>query len=51
VPARLTRGYRCHPGVKRAAIAAWISRQKEPGLARPEAVRRLVELGLKAKGK
>jgi hypothetical protein len=28
------------------AIAAWISKQKEPSLTRPEAIRRLVELGL-----
>jgi hypothetical protein len=34
-----------------AAIAAWISRQKDPDLTRPEAIRRLVEIGLKAKGK
>jgi len=34
-----------------ADIDAWIAKQKEPGLTRPEAVRRLVELGLKAKGK
>ena len=34
-----------------ATLDAWISRQKEPGLSRPEAIRRLVELGLKAKGK
>jgi hypothetical protein len=34
-----------------AAIDAWIRRQKEPELSRPEAIRRLVELGLKAKGK
>jgi hypothetical protein len=32
-----------------SAIDAWISKQKEPGLSRPEAIRRLVELGLKAK--
>ena len=32
-----------------AAIAAWISKQKEPDLTRPEAIRRLVELGLKAR--
>ena len=32
-----------------ATLDAWISRQKEPGLSRPEAIRRLVELGLKAK--
>jgi hypothetical protein len=31
------------------AIDAWISKQKEPDLSRPEAIRRLVELGLKAK--
>ena len=34
-----------------AAINAWIKLQKEPDLSRPEAIRRLVELGLKAKGK
>jgi hypothetical protein len=34
-----------------AALDAWIAKQKEPELTRPEAVRRLVELGLKAKGK
>lgn len=32
-----------------AIIDAWISRQKEPDLTRPEAIRRLVEIGLKAK--
>jgi len=32
-----------------AAIDAWIATQKEPSLSRPEAIRRLVELGLKAK--
>jgi hypothetical protein len=32
-----------------AALDGWISRQKEPDLSRPEAIRRLVELGLKAK--
>jgi hypothetical protein len=32
-----------------AALDAWISRQKDPELTRPEAIRRLVELGLKAK--
>ena len=32
-----------------ATLDAWISRQKEPDLTRPEAIRRLVELGLKAK--
>jgi hypothetical protein len=31
-------------------IDAWIAKQKEPP-SRPEAIRRLVELGLKAKGK
>ncbi len=34
-----------------AALDAWIAKQKEPELSRPEAIRRLVELGLKAKGK
>ena len=33
------------------AIAAWISKQKEPGVTRPEAIRRLVELGLTVKTK
>ncbi len=32
-----------------AAIDAWIAKQKEPDLKRPEAIRRLVEMGLKAK--
>jgi hypothetical protein len=33
------------------ALDSWIARQNEPGLSRPEAIRRLVELGLKAKAK
>jgi hypothetical protein len=33
------------------AVDNWIAKQKEPGLSRPEAIRRLVELGLKVKGK
>jgi hypothetical protein len=32
-----------------AALDDWIRRQKEPDLSRPEAIRRLVEIGLKAK--
>jgi hypothetical protein len=32
-----------------AAIAAWISKQKEPDISRPETIRRLVEIGLKTK--
>jgi hypothetical protein len=32
-----------------AALDAWISKQKETDLSRPEAIRRLVELGMKAK--
>jgi hypothetical protein len=32
------------------AIDEWIAKQKQPGLTRPEAIRRLVDLGLK-KGK
>src|SRR3981189_1674853 len=32
-----------------AALDAWISKQKEPELTRPEAIRRLVELGLTVK--
>src|SRR5258705_13410017 len=34
-----------------AAVDAWIARQKEPDLSRPEAIRRLVELGLTVKPK
>ena len=34
-----------------ATLDAWILKQKEPELTRPEAIRRLVEIGLKAKGK
>jgi hypothetical protein len=34
-----------------AAIDAWIKKQKEPDLTRPEAIRRLVEIGLTVKGK
>ena len=34
-----------------AALDGWIEKQKEPDLKRPEAIRRLVELGLSAKGK
>lgn len=33
-----------------AALDAWIAKQREP-VTRPEAIRRLVELGLKGKGK
>jgi hypothetical protein len=32
-----------------ATLDAWIAKQKEPELSRPEAIRRLVELGLKVK--
>src|SRR6266853_2759008 len=32
-----------------AVLDAWIAKQKEPELSRPEAIRRLVELGLKGK--
>src|SRR5437868_6894986 len=34
-----------------AALDAWISRQKDPELTRPEAIRRLVERGLTGKPK
>jgi hypothetical protein len=34
-----------------AALDAWIKKRKEPDLTRPEAIRRLVELGLKVKTK
>jgi hypothetical protein len=33
------------------ALDRWISKQGEPDLSRPEAIRRLVELGLKANRK
>jgi hypothetical protein len=36
---------------QRTAIDLWIARQKEAGLSRPEAVRRLVNLGLTVKQK
>jgi len=32
-----------------STLDAWIAKQQEPDLSRPEAIRRLVELGLKAK--
>jgi uncharacterized protein (DUF58 family) len=32
-------------------LDAWIKKQNDADLSRPEAIRRLVELGLKAKGK
>jgi hypothetical protein len=34
-----------------AALDEWITRQGEKGLSRPEAIRRLVELGLNVKAK
>jgi hypothetical protein len=34
---------------QRDAIDAWIAKQTEDDLSRPEAIRRLVEIGLKAK--
>jgi hypothetical protein len=34
-----------------SSLDAWIAKQKEPDLSRPEAIRRLIELGLKVKGK
>jgi hypothetical protein len=34
-----------------AAVDAWIAKQKEPDLSRPEAIRRMVDLGLKGKWK
>ena len=34
-----------------AALDAWIVKQKDIDLTRPEAIRRLVEIGLKAKSK
>jgi hypothetical protein len=37
------------PPAEVAVLDAWIAKRKEPDLSRPEAIRRLVELGLKAK--
>jgi hypothetical protein len=34
---------------QRKAIDDWIKKQDDPDLTRPEAIRRLVEIGLKAK--
>jgi len=34
-----------------AEVDRWIKKQKEPDLTRPEAIRRLIEVGLTAKGK
>jgi hypothetical protein len=34
-----------------AEVDAWILKQKDPNLTRPEAIRRLIEIGLKASGK
>jgi hypothetical protein len=33
------------------AVDKWIAKQNDPAIDRPEAIRRLAELGLKAKGK
>jgi hypothetical protein len=41
---------RMHPPML-AGLDEWISNQRQPFPSRPEAIRRLVELGLKAKGK
>ena len=32
-----------------STLDAWIAKQRDPDLTRPEAIRRLVELGLKVK--
>ncbi|SIO47438.1 hypothetical protein SAMN05443247_08863 [Bradyrhizobium erythrophlei] len=37
------------PPADLAAVDAWIAKRKEPELSRPEAIRRLVELGLTVK--
>jgi hypothetical protein len=37
------------PNSAKVVLDRWIKGQKEPDLSRPEAIRRLVELGLKAK--
>jgi hypothetical protein len=40
-------GVRLYPEMQ-AELAAWIERQPEPKPSRPEAIRRLIEKGLKA---
>jgi hypothetical protein len=39
------------PPAELEPIDAWVKAQPKPRPSRPEAIRRLVELGLKAKGK
>jgi len=41
---------RMHPPML-AGLDEWIAKQKQPFPSRPEAIRRLVEIGLKAKTK
>jgi hypothetical protein len=41
---------RMHPP-QLQAVDAWIAQQQQPFPSRPEAIRRLVDLGLKAKAK
>jgi hypothetical protein len=38
-------------GLQLKQVDRWIAEQHGPAIDRPEAIRRLVELGLKAKGK
>jgi hypothetical protein len=40
-------GVRLYPDMQ-ASLDAWIDKQPDPKPSRPEAIRRLVELGLKA---
>ncbi len=39
------------PPAELAAVDGWIAKQPKPKPSRPGAIRRLVELGMKAKGK
>jgi hypothetical protein len=41
-------GLRLYPDLE-AKLAAWIAKQQDPKPSRPEAIRRLVELGLAVK--
>jgi hypothetical protein len=41
-------GLRLYPDLE-ARLNAWIAKQREPRPSRPDAIRQLIELGLKAK--
>jgi hypothetical protein len=43
-------GLRLYPDLE-SRIDAWIKKQREPRPSKPEAIRQILEIGLKAKGK